>query len=430
MKLKNFLLSLTFLSSLLNFISPLQRTNLFEPYEWLLDPVRFDCYEEFAGRDAYGIVCNALYEGAFSIHGYCGSAIMGVPYIPPKGRRKGNPLHIFTKTENSFASFLGYDPLNDARGALAQQYVIDEGVLSDGQMSLHGDLSLHQVKLSLEKWINDQFRIGWYVPLYKITLHKIAVETKTATPFFEYNLNNPFYKTLEHYDLFLKPYSMHGIGDSSLLLSWQNNFVEYRNTITSMVCSAHGGLHLPTRMHQESEHKTFLPIPLGYDTSFGIILGGALEAGIGRYVDLGIAADCTVLIGSLKERLIKTDVRQTELLLLAQEKTYLDPGMHQKFDVYISGHDLYKNKILTVAYQYNKQHDSDLIVCSDHFSTLVASSSQTLDPWSTHSATFIGTIINPFGLDNTIISGFLKYGLSGERSLVSSTAGFSLSLMF
>jgi hypothetical protein len=84
--------------------------------------------------------------------------------------------------------------------------------------------------------------------------------------------------------------------------------------------------------------------------------------------------------------------------------------MSDSFSVYCIGHDIEKTFLATLAYQYNKQNESDIILCQTTFSNLIAQTADILENWTNHNLIFILQGTYPFQNNSIGIQGFFKLG--------------------
>lgn len=135
------------------------------------------------------------------------------------------------------------------------------------------------------------------------------------------------------------------MGDSEILISWQRYFLEERDIMTGIFASIRTGLYLPTKMWNEFTQKSFLKIPLGYDSGMGIPFGGTIEVDVTNFFGCGINADCVTFLPSLFERTIKTDLRQTDMLISNTALSFVNPGFRESFSVYTTLFNEEKNTL-------------------------------------------------------------------------------------
>jgi hypothetical protein len=403
----------------------IQHTNFFEPYEFLLDINRL-LIEHHA----------CLWQ--FNIRGEFGFNFRGYP-IDTKDTLlqnyncktiKTNPAQYLNIFETDLAAFLGTELTNN-NAQFAQQFNPYTGSTSSQLLIFKGNIELQSMTGSIEMWLTKQIKIGYYCPIYNFHLTSLSHESNNKEKYFENAICPDIYKIYQKNGNHISPYQIIGLGDSELLISWQNYFYENRDFISGLFTTLRAGLYLPTGMQKESYLNTFLKIPLGYDTSWGIPFGASIEIDIGCYGGAGISADCITFFPKLMTRIIKTDMRQTDMLALNSSLSLLSPGFKESFSIYLIAHDIERSFLTTIAYQYNKQNESDIILCDTKFSNLIAQTSELLENWTNHN--FIFNLQGQYKHNNNQIinyAGFVKFGFYGCRSIVCDSIGFQIIYSF
>jgi hypothetical protein len=416
---------LFFLLFFITNINCIQHINFFEPYEFLLDINRLitdnkKCSWQLTFRGEFG----------FNFRGY---PIDTKDLLLQNYNCKtitSNVAQYLNIYESDFAPFLG-GFLQNNNTQFTQQFNPYTASTAAQLLLFKGDFNLQSINGSLEFWLTKNIKIGYYIPVYNLQLFTLSHEKNNKDRFFENSICKDIYEAYQKNGSPAKPYQLTGIGDSELIVSWQNYFYENRDFISGLFATLRAGVYLPTGMYKSTYTQTFLKLPLGYDASWGIPFGGSIEIDIGCYGGFGISADCITLFPKLMNRMIKTDMRQTDMLALNQAKSLLSPGFRESFSVYLLAHDQAKTFLSTFAYQYNKQNESDIILCQTDFSNLIAQTADILESWTNHNIIFIfqgdRIIDNNFSLG---YQGFLKWGFSGCRSIVCNSIGLQITLTF
>lgn len=426
--LKNFknLIYLIFILNISLYSAP-QNCNLFEPYDWLFDQVRFNLFPE---NDDYGLTIGLRYEGSVNTNGYLSDDI-NTALNPNKScfGKKVNPVKFLEERENAFAAFLGNIPDTNFN-TFSQQYFPYEGMTANDQVDFCGNFRMGSVVANIEKWLTETIRVGWYLPYYYLNLNQISTTNKNEKILYEEFIEDNILNIYKKYNNSIKPYNLYGFGDSTLLISWQDNFFEKRDFLTGVLCSLRAGFNLPTGQKKDYSENTLLKIPLGYDAAWGLAFGGTLEIDIGCYFGAGISADLISFFGKTCCRYIKTDRSQTDLMLLNNSLCYIDPGFRETFTILFNCHDLKKTYMGTIAYQYNKQNENDIIVCSETFPTLVAMTSERLGAWTAHNLTLLLQGVFEISGYTSTIGIFGKLGFNGERLISANTLGINLEIIY
>jgi hypothetical protein len=403
---------------------PIQHTNFFTPYEFLLDINRL-------------LVENKKCSWQFSLRGEYGFNFRGYP-IDTKdlflqnyncNTIKSNVAQYLNFYESDFAPFLGNETLSN-NGQFSQQFTPYTASTAAQLLMFNGELALQSLTASTEFWITPHLKISYYLPFYNLQMKTLSHTSDQKNKFFENAICTDIYDVYKNYGSLTKPYQVTGLGDSEVLISWQHYFYENRDFISGVFTSLRAGLYLPTGMHKDIYTETFLKLPLGYDSSWGIPFGGSIEIDIGCYGGAGISADCITFFPKLMNRMIKTDMRQTDMLTINQSLSLLNTGFKESFAAYLIGHDLNRTFLTTLAYQYNKQNESDIILCDTTFSNLIAQTADILESWTNHNIILILAGDNTIGHNSIGYQGFIKWGFSGCRSIVCNSVGLQINFLF
>lgn len=405
-------------------VNGIQHTNLFEPYEWILDANRL-----FLPEKNYTTQISVRPEFGYNFRGY--PLDIKEAFLENYNTKSiaANPVQYLNFIENDYAPFLGTDTKLNS-GQFSQQFNPYNGLTASQTVDFNGEISLFGLTGLFEKWVSRHIKIGYYIPYYQLQLKNLMHTIREKKQFFENEICPDIYLNYQKNGSPAIPYTVRGLGDSMCLVSWQNYFYENRDFISGLLAALRGGLYLPTGMHKNYYSETFLKIPLGYDAAWGIPFGGSLELDFGCYAGAGISADCITFFGSLMPRYIKTDMRQTDMLVLEEVNSILNPGFKESFSVYVTGHDLEKTFLGSFCYQYNKQNESDIILCDTQFSNLIAQSQDLLENWTTHNLILSFQGEYAFSGIYSTYSGFLKWGFDGQRSIVANTVGVQVNINF
>lgn len=405
-------------------VDAIQHTNFFESYEWILDSNRI-----FLPETNYTTQCGIRGEYGFHFRGY---PLDAKEFFLENYNVKSvaaNPTQYLNFFESAYGPFLG-GPSDEVAGQFVQQFTPYNGLTSAQLVAFHGDISLWGVTAFFEQWISRHIKIGYYLPYYQLGLQRLSHEIQQKSEFYEYAICPDVYLNYQKNGSPAVDYQLNGLGDSMLICSWQNYFYENRDFISGLLAALRAGLYLPTGRYKQEFMGTFLKIPLGYDAAWGIPFGGSIELDLGCYAGAGISADCITFFGKLMPRYIKTDMRQTDMLVLEQVNSLFNPGFKESFSAYLTTHDREKTLLATFCYQYNKQNESDLILCDTSYSNLIAQTSDWLESWTTHNLIFV--FQGELSIQNiyTTYEVFFKCGFYGQRAIVANSVGFQININF
>jgi len=123
-----------------------------------------------------------------------------------------------------------------------------------------------------------------------------------------------------------------GFGDIVLQGLWIQDFPQRKRLISNVQPQFRLGINIPTGLKQDENR--ILAFPFGNDGSWGIQLGGGLSLDSWYGFRAGFDAEFLFLFGNTKDRRIKTECNQTDLLFLTKLPAFREFGLGQQFNVY------------------------------------------------------------------------------------------------
>ena len=173
-----------------------------------------------------------------------------------------------------------------------------------------------------------------------------------------------------------------GIGDISIVADWLQDFVQAQPVLRNVRINGRLGLTLPTGKKENIDK--ILAIPFGYNGALTMIFGGGLNLALGSYVHVGFDVELRALFGNTTCQRIKTDLGQTELLLLQKARVYTDYGVEQQYTLYGELYDLVPHTSCKLAYQFFKRGDSFISTYGSCFSDKIANCSERVQERNWH----------------------------------------------
>jgi hypothetical protein len=298
-----------------------------------------------------------------------------------------NPLRIWNCEQNALAMLEGFPTdsvVGQFRSALLDS---DNGIR--GRFLLDGDLQLNfGGALAANLYFANDWRIGIYLPFNKMSLRNVRFIDQT--PNID-NLDKLVHELLTdniaqnvwqlgHLDIGC--WQRSGIGDLTLLLEWFRDFQQYKPFLKNVRVNWRWGIGFPTGL-RENEDLIFA-VPFGYDGAVSMPFGLGLDLRLGTNFQCGVDVQLTQIFGHTKQRRIKTDVHQTELLLLEKTCVFKDSGLVQRFNLYFQFYRFLQGLSFKVTYQYLKQGDAQYSLKTQHFSSNIANTSPRLDDFTMH----------------------------------------------
>jgi hypothetical protein len=298
-----------------------------------------------------------------------------------------NPLRIWNCQQNALAMLEGFSEdsaIGQLRSALLDS---DNGIR--GRFLVNGDLQLNfGAAFAANLYFANDWRIGLYLPVYKMTLKDVNFIDQT--PNID-NLDRLVHALLtdnlaanvrELGCLDIGGWQRTGVGDLTLLVEWFRDFRQNKPFLKNVRVNWRWGIGFPTGL-RENENLLFA-VPYGYDGAVSMPFGLGLDLTLGTNFKCGIDVQLTQIFGHTRKRRIKTDLQQTELLLLGKTEVFKDSGLVQRFDLYVELYRFLQGLSFKVGYQYLKQGDAEYSLKTQDFSNNIANTSPRLDNFTMH----------------------------------------------
>lgn len=386
----------------------LPHLNLFNPYDILLIPYEY-------GRWAQ---CNVTTENILKAHGFRDEDDeLGCDI------NKGNILQLWQKEQNGLAA------LNTIDNILAQQFLEDD-TGSHGHFIPCAQLDAHTLLFSLRYYICPTITIGAYLPLIDMRLKNVRWLERNDQCSFDDFLEADFISAIEREsDINLGSWRRRGIGDLAILATGFVDFPQAKIALKNVRLGLRGGLTFPTG--KKANEDKLIAFPFGQDAGLGVLGAASIELWFSPHVRGGIDAEFLHLFGSQHRRRIQTDPAQTDLLFLTKISTFKEPGFVQHYTLYLKAGHFWRGLSGQVAYQFTKQGEARLFLCSDFFDPRVANNAESLQEWTTHHLVF--SLNYDFYRECAVspsLMVFYKQALNGKRAIVADTIGAQLSIKF
>ena len=276
---------------------------------------------------------------------------------------------------------------------------------------------------------------GAFIPVISASLDNIVWldQTQNVTPediLFNEVLGIDFSNQVEQLSdgLSLEQWEKKGFGDLTLWLGWQSEFIQEKEWIKCATPHIRGGITLPTGVKKD-EDKTFF-LPFGNDGAPGILTGIGLTINLKKYINTGIDIEFLHIFTNTRQRRIKTDINQTEALLLTKTLVSKDPGFTERFTLFA---ELVPTKWIKARVQYNyiKESESHLYPLSNTFSATIANTATSLKGFTSH------TMVATLDLAASNYSSWLPdlsvgfaHPFNGKRIIQADHVSFALSYNF
>lgn len=344
-------------------VSTLQAMNLVQPYYAFMKP-RYDT-ESTLQWFVYG-------EKGFNF----------------KGRNNDscptNPLALWQPRQNSLAMLKGFDS-HSAQGQLLSLIQADNPdcfwLCMDAELKEH-----YAFGFGARYRLPYDFSIGLYLPFYKVSLSlpcwrtqsNVGCERADAALYHNFRQNvKELGQCLSLYD-----WTRTGFGDVTCLLEWTRDFKQPKDILKNVRLNCRCGPSFPTGKRLGEDE--LLAFPFGHDGCAALVFGGSIELTLATYVRAGVDVELTHIFGNIRDRRIKIDAEQTDLLLLKKGCVYIDPGLIQHFNLFAGVHDICGGLYIQGDYEFYKHGETRYSLISNEHSNFIANDDEALESWTAH----------------------------------------------
>lgn len=359
----------------------------------------------------------------------------------PDAKRAGL-FEQYQPTQSAIAMLLGSPSDSQEANLLTELNApIDDGVR--GNFDVTG--TYHELDTTLFGRINFHFKsvpgyfdVTAYVPIKDIGIEDISWKDLTTSDSPEDILvKDELTSKIDSIchdigDLSLAPWKGHGLGDVALQLRWHKSFAQLRRYLKYVRLTARGAITVPTGAIKDEDSA--FSLPMGNDGAFGLPLGGSLDLWFLYGLRFGLDVDYMKLFDTTRERRLKTDMTQTELLLLHKGVVRKKYGNYWKFNLHTGAQHFVRGLSAMVEYEYKMHNDDKFFSQSNSFDNEIINSAESLRGWTTHSIIVQAAYDFFIDLRNFPIKPqlmfFAKFPVAGRRSIEPLTLGGQITLNF
>ncbi len=348
-----------------------------------------------------------------------------------------NAFQIFSPTQDALSMLKGF-PINTKQGQIAQAINVDNDDNIRGNFNMTGNFNIVWSYALVERFnITPDWTFYFCLPMHTVTASHISwidlTQSITADDILTKQLiTNDIAENVALWGngLSLDGWSKAGIGDCSIAINWSKEFKQYKNYIKKVDPRASFQISFPTGVKMDPDKP--LSLPFGNDGAFTIIFDIGLLVNFSHWLNVGFNCQFIQALEHTSDQRIKTDIDQTEFLLLTKTAVTVNEGLVQRFDLFA---ETYFNDALSlrVLYNYIRHSASTLYVISNEYSSLVANSATGLQGWTSHNMIF------QFRLDTATednqrfrpqMFAFWKHPFNGKQSIAMNYIGLGLEVTF
>jgi hypothetical protein len=348
-----------------------------------------------------------------------------------------NVLQIWNNQQDALAMLEGSPQLSAADQLRTALLDSNNGIR--GRFNITGDLKLDfNFSYAARLFFSRDWSIGLYLPAYKMVLKNVTWIDETPNLDNDDKLvhqlltNNIAQNILELGCLDITGWNRSGLGDLTLLVDWFRDFYQNKPFLKCVRVNWRAGLGFPTGK-RENEDLIFA-VPFGYDGAFSMPFGLGIDLTLGSHFKCGVDVQLTQIFGNTRTRRIKTQIDQTELFLLQKTKAYKDPGLTQRFNLYVELYNFFKGLSFVAGYQFLKHGEDELTLKTQEFSNNIANTSRRLEEFTMHHV--ITKFTYDFGVGHETartrpeLSVYARLPFNGKNSALIPTIGTVFSVDF
>lgn len=332
----------------------LQAMNMVRPYKFWYDPApHYGTRWQFFVRP----------ENGFRVRGYnaCNQRV--------------NVMQVWQEQQNALAMLNGFDTNSEIGQKREQLDVVNDGVR--GNFKVCADMDVEGgCTFALRRALPHNIMLGLYLPVYTIRLRNVCWMDKTLSitdddhRVHEY-LTDDFERNVCYFGkLSIGGWRRTGLGDIALVGNWLQDFIQTRPLLKNVRINARAGITFPTGLKYDPDK--LLAFPFGYNNTACFIFGGGLNLTFHTCVHAGFDVELRKPAGSTYASRIRTDVCQTDLVLLQKACVYNDYAFQQQYTLYGELFDSRSGCSFKLMYQLFKIGDDQLSVLGNCFSTRIA----------------------------------------------------------
>lgn len=348
-----------------------------------------------------------------------------------------NPLRIWNSQQNALAMLEGF-PQNSSISQLRSALLdCDNGIR--GRFNVCGDLQMNfNSSFAARFFFANEWSIGLYLPVYQMKLENVTFVDLTPNvdnldKLVHTLLTDHIAETVQQLGcLDIGDWKRGGVGDLTLLIEWFRDFYQNKQFLKCVRVNWRLGLGFPTGLRENT--NLIFAVPFGYDGAFSMPFGLGLDLTLGTNFKCGIDVQLTQIFGHTRSHRIKTNIEQTELLLLQQASAYKDSGLVQRFNLYGEFFQFLKGLSFKIGYQFLKHGEDEISLKTQEFSTAIANTSARLEDFTMHhmiaKCTYDFGVHYPDGRTRPELGLYTRQPFNGKNVALVPTVGIVISVDF
>jgi hypothetical protein len=304
------------------------------------------------------------------------------------------------------------------------------------QLSFGGHFSIQEANLFfIQNFYNGVF-LWAHIPIRQLQLCNINFKDQSPIDSEFPNINTPqwqmvlnlFDQIMARYNMSLAGFNKKGIGDTTVMLGWANNYEE-TDECDYVDFDASVGVLFPTGK-QKNENRAF-DMPLGYNGHFAIPISFNLSFGAYDWLTVGGHADALFFLKSCRSIRMNTTCEQSGFIKLACGRAQINPGNIWNASVYAKADHFAKGLSLLTGYTFSAQQRTTIYPFDTTlFNSTIASSNSMYGCWNMSTVHFIAEydFTCPENMFGPRIGVFYNWNVAGQRVFATSVGGGYLGL--
>lgn len=349
-----------------------------------------------------------------------------------------SPFALWQCDQSALAMLKGFSA-DTAIGQLAQQFNIDGDDGVRGHFATQGCVEHTSAVISARYYLPHNLSLSVHLPVHSVEVKDVCWIDQTKDITFEdklikQNLTDNFCENVYNLGcLDLDGWKKTGVGDIVLAGQWLKEFPQVKRLLRTVTLNVRAGMSLPTA--KECYQDRVLSIPFGNDDAFGLFVAGGIDLKWDYHIRAGIDAQFLHLFGSTRERRIKTDPSQSDLLLLQKVRCRRDFGITQRYNVFLEFYRFLRGLSVRATYQFWQHNEDAVSLFTNDFSEITANTASRFDDWTMHNIIFSANYEVAADVDEDTrfkpqFSFYYRLPINGVRSILTHAIGGALVVNF
>lgn len=266
---------------------------------------------------------------------------------------------------------------------------------SFAQLRFDGTFKIKEAQFMLTQNLSHGFFTNMHVPVRRLSIKEPDYVDQSPHDNATLSSSNPTWQNfLDNFDNILVSYNLNrcairtsGIGDTTLVLGWTNNYQKTKKW-DFVDTTLQAGVLIPTG--KEKNEDVVFDLPLGYNGFYGVPVNFDMSFGIFDWITLGTHFDATFFLSKTKDVRMKTALAQNGFIKLAKGTATVRHGKLFNAGTYVKADHVAGGLSLLFAYNYaHKMQDSVTPHDTATFNKTIVETDGIYRPWKVHTLNFL-----------------------------------------